>query len=89
MLLRLDVPQEVGGDYKKFGVLLLNDKAGKKVKAMKMECLGDPEGVVQSILQEWLLGRGLPVTWETLIETLRSTNLSDFADKVQAEIPKL
>ena len=36
------------------------------------------------ILQEWLQGKGLPVTWESLIQTLRDTGLSVLADQIQA-----
>ena len=36
------------------------------------------------ILQEWLMGKGLPVTWETLVQTLRDSRLYALADKVQA-----
>ena len=49
-----------------------------------MECLGVPENVTQRVLQEWLKGRGLePVTWETLIQTLRDSGLSSLADHIQ------
>ena len=36
------------------------------------------------ILQEWMEGKGLPVTWESLVRTLRDTNLSTLADEIQA-----
>ena len=44
--------------------------------------------IVQKILQEWLEGRGLePVTWETLIKTLRDSDLSALADEVHQNHP--
>ena len=36
------------------------------------------------ILQEWLEGKGLPVTWESLVQVLRDTGLSVLADLIQA-----
>ena len=53
-----------------------------------MECLGDTYITVVQILQEWLEGRGLePVTWETLIRTLRDSDLSALADEVHKNRP--
>ena len=37
------------------------------------------------ILQEWLEGRGVPVTWQSLVETLRKMKLNTYADKIAAE----
>ena len=36
------------------------------------------------ILEEWLEGKGLPVTWESLVKTLRNIDLSVLADQIQA-----
>ena len=83
-LLRLRVPQQVGANYSTFGIFLLNDMTGSRVRSFKQACLGDPEDVMLRILQEWLEGKGLPVTWESLIQTLRDTDLSVLADQIQA-----
>ena len=50
---------------------------------------GDSERISHSILREWLRGKGLPVTWETLVKALRDTKLFALADKVQAHAAKL
>ena len=83
-LLRLRVPQQVSANYFTFGVFLLKDKTGSRVRGFKQACLGEPEDVVLRILQEWLEGKGLPVTWESLIQTFRDTDLSVLADQTQA-----
>ena len=45
----------------------------------------DGERICRKILQEWLEGKGLePVTWETLVQTLRNTKLFTLADSVKA-----
>ena len=82
-LLRLKIPQRVGANYFTFGILLLNDTVGSRVESLEIGCQGKPEKIVQKILQEWLEGRGLePVMWETLIKTLRDSDLSALADEV-------
>ena len=83
-LLHLRVPQQVGANYSMFGIFLLNDETGSRVRGFKQACLGDPEDVVLRILQEWLEGKGLPLTWESLIKTLRDTGLSTLADHIGA-----
>ena len=83
-LLRLRVPQQVGANFSTFGIFLLNDMTGSRVDIIDTECRGKPERIVLKILQEWLEGKGLPVTWESLIQTLRDTDLSVLADQIQA-----
>lgn len=36
------------------------------------------------ILGEWMEGKGLPVTWESLVKTLRDIGLLVLADQIQA-----
>ena len=81
-LLQLKVPQEVGANYRIFGILLLNDDTGCRVDAIQGTSLSD---IVISILQEWIAGRGRPRTWQALIETLNDCELTVLADKIQAE----
>ena len=83
-LLHLRVPQNVGANYSTFGIILLNDETGSRVHSFKLACLGEPEDVLLRILQEWLEGKGLPVTWESLIQTLRDTDLSVLAEQIHA-----
>ena len=66
-----------------FGVLLLDDKTGSHVDIIVDDCRGKIEKIVRSILKEWLNGKGKPVTWETLIDTLRDCKHTDLADKIQ------
>ena len=83
-LLHLKVHLEVGADYFTFGIFLLNDQTGNRIRNFERECQGNPEGVMLRILQEWLEGKGLPVTWESLVQTLRDIDLAVLADKIQA-----
>ena len=81
-LLRLKVPQQVGANYSTFGIFLLDDQTGSRVQSLKQACLGNPADVMLRILQEWLEGKGLPVTWESLVETLQNIDLSVLADQI-------
>ena len=82
-LLRLKVPREVGANYSTFGIYLLNDQTGSRVDSIEEYCLRNPEKITRKILQEWLEGKGLPVTWESLIQTLRDVELTVLADHIQ------
>ena len=84
-LLRLKIPGEVGAQYYKFGVYLLNDLTGSRMLNIEDECCGNKERIMMRILQEWLEGKGLPLKWQSLIQTLRDTELSVMADKIEAK----
>ena len=83
-LVRFKIPQQVGANYLMFGIILLNDETGSRTRSFKKECQGDAKDVMLKILQEWLEGKGLPVTWESLVQTLRDIDLSVLADQIQA-----
>ena len=81
-LLQLNVPQQIGTNYKEFGTLLLNDGTGNLVNNISAECQQIPEKIIK-ILEEWIAGRGKPCTWETLIEVLRECELNTLADRIK------
>ena len=67
----MDLAEEIGADYEKFGTLLLEDKKGNKVKNIKVAERGDPVGITVEILKQWLQGKGRkPVTCNTLVKCL-------------------
>ena len=66
-----------------FGVLLLDGKTGCQIDIIVDDCRGMSERIVRSILKEWLKGRGKPVMWQALINTLRACKHTDLADKIQ------
>ena len=81
-LLRCKMPQLVGAHYKIFGTLLLDDKMGSYVDSIELTCQGKPELIMTKILQEWVRGRGVVLSWDTLIKTLRDCELNTIADKI-------
>jgi hypothetical protein len=86
VLIRLGVPAEVGTGFKTFGKLLLDDQDGTKVNLIAEEFAGKPKTINVKILQYWLEGKGLLVTWKTLLDTLRDCSLTTLADSIQASI---
>ena len=77
----MDLAEEIGADYEKFGTLLLEDKKGNKVKNIKVSKRGDPVEITVEItveiLKQWLQRKGRkPVAWQTLVKCLRDTDLN-------------
>ena len=85
-LLQFNVPTKVVSKYYEFGILLLNDEDGCLLDVMENDCLGKCERIVHKILSTWIQGRGKPVTWNALTETLRSCDLNDLADKIHEKM---
>ena len=82
---KINVPQEISTKYPHFGILLLEDTNGIKVRNMEYKHRGNPEQINTEILQEWVSGRGrLPVSWATLTEVLRDVELSELASDIEA-----
>ena len=82
---RINIPQEIGTKYHDFGVLLLDDRNGARVRNMEHKHRGDAERINKEILREWATGRGkASVSWETLIEVLRDVELCALASEIEA-----
>ena len=86
----IKVPQQIGSYYSDFGVFLLNDENGAIVDGITKEHRGNPENINNEILKKWLQGQGRqPVTWKTLIEVLRDSQLTELADEIQRNLSRL
>ena len=82
-LMRLKIPDRVGGNYRKFGTRLLNDDTGNQVDIAEKSCHYQPDDIVTWILHKWLQEGPTPVTWDNLIQVLRDCGLQTLADYVQ------
>ena len=61
-----------------FGILLLEDPNGMRIRNMEKKHMKNPEQINLEVLQEWVQGGGKqPVTWDTLIDVLRDTESTD------------
>ena len=82
---RINIPQEISTKYPQFGILLLEDTNGTRVRNMEYKHRGDVEQINMEILQEWVSGRGrLPVSWVTLTEVLQDVELCELASDIEA-----
>ena len=82
-LMRLKIPESVGGHYRKFGTLLLKDDTGSLVDVAEKSCHYQPDDIVTSILRKWLQEGPTPVTWDNLTQVLRDCNLQTLAKCVE------
>ena len=82
---RINIPQDIGTEYNWFGVLLLEDEMGTRLKNITHAHMKNPEDINMEVLRQWVDGKGkTPVTWETLIQVLRDTELTTLADDIEA-----
>ena len=50
---------------------------------------GRLEEMTMQVLREWLTGKGVEVSWESLIATLRKSKLKLMADQIQIALDQL
>ena len=63
----------------------MNDQKGTRITAIAQKHTNNAEQINIEVLQEWLQGKGKkPVTWNTLIEILKDTGLSELAKDISA-----
>ena len=82
-LLDFKVHEKVGDRYAEFGLLLLNDEDGCYLAELEKDCQGKCRRILLKIFTAWVRGKGKPLTWDTLIETLQSCDLNKLADHIQ------
>ena len=69
----IDIAERIGTSYQKFGSLLLDDSYGTQLPIITHDNRDKVVAVNVEILMKWLKGSGRrPVTWTTLLETLRA-----------------
>ena len=80
-LLKLNILNEVGPNYKIFGTFLLLDETGIVVEAIEND-YRTTHNIILKILQEWLTGKGVSVTWDSLLQALCDSELNTLAQKI-------
>ena len=79
----INIPEQIGTNYLRFGILLLNDKSGAEVKAIVTQKREDAEQINIEILRLWIGGKGKPLSWDTLIDVLKAIGLNTLASDIQ------
>ena len=73
---KVNVVQQIGVNYSKFGIFLLNGNNGSIVKALEKQYCQNAEDILIDIFRKWLEGMGeKPVAWSTLVATLKKINM--------------
>ena len=82
---RINIAQQISTNFWNFGILLLDDGDGARLRSITHECRENPEQINMKVLEEWIAGRGKhPVSWDTLIEVLEDINLCTLASDIAA-----
>ena len=81
----INIPREIGINYRQFGIFLLNDPKGTRTCNIEHKHREHAENINTEILQEWATGRGKkPVSWDTLTEVLHDIELGALASEIEA-----
>ena len=76
-----------GGDYKTFGMYLLQDENGEQVKLAKKDHNNDSaKDITEEIIQKWLTSGAPTHTYHHLIECLKQSELGALAEQIAAII---
>ena len=69
------------------GLMLLNDDDGSVVFPLISQYQRNSTDIVLEILRRWISGQGKqPVTWKTLIDTLRDIGLTELATCIETSL---
>ena len=79
----INIPRQIGTNYRMFGVLLLNDKTAAEVTAIARERRENAADINLEILRLWIGGKGKPLSWNTLINVLKDIGLGSLASDIQ------
>ena len=80
----INIPEEIGTSYRRFGIFLLNDSNGARTRNIEHDHGNHAEEINIEILQEWATERGKhPVNWNTLTEVLRDIELGALATEIE------
>ena len=79
---KINIPEWIGAKYLTFGILLLDDKTGRKVNALTKE-YSDATNINLAILMRWLNGEGRAISWEILTQVLIESGLTVLAGKIK------
>ena len=74
--------ERIGSDYSSVGINLLNDVQGTIINTIKSSERYIAEDVVREIFRRWIKGEGAPVSWKTLINTLKKAKFVALANEI-------
>ena len=66
-----------------FGILLLNDETGAEVRTIVTKHHEDADQINLEILSLWIQGKGKPLSWDVLIDVLKTIGLGTLAEDTE------
>ena len=83
---KLNIAREVGSEFTEFGILLLNDRKGERVKEIAEKHDSDYDRNMET-LRQWINGNGIkPITWATLVDVLEDLDLVTLAEDIRSSV---
>ena len=80
----INIAEKISTKYHDFGLLLLDDHDGTRVRNLELKYNQDAERINKEILHEWTTGRRKkPVSWQTLMEVLCDIGLRTLASEIE------
>ena len=87
---QVNIIQEIGSQYHRIGVVLLEDVTGSKMYSIEMGKRHNVEAINLAVLRRWMKGEGRkPTNWATLVTVLNECGLAALADEICSTIAKL
>ena len=79
----VDVLQDLGGDYQRFGTIILEDKKGTIMEDIN-ESHSKPNDRKMEIMRRFINGKGMkPVTWRTVVTVLNEMKLTELVSDIE------
>ena len=75
--------------YENFGIFLLDDKFGARVKTLAAPHQLNSEPILKAILNDWYERKVQPVTWGVLIVCLKNCDLNALASDIEEYVATL
>ena len=81
---KINIAEQIGNKYKNFGTFLLKDDNGTIVSGIERTKIYNVDEINVAILEKWISGKGQkPITWDTLVNCLRDTDLNALANDIE------
>ena len=83
---KIDIIGEIGDQYHRFGIDLLQDNNGTKMGAIESGGRNNRvEAIIYTVLTRWIKGEGLqPATWATLTTVLDECYLTQLSEAIRS-----
>ena len=79
----INIIEEIGVNYHNFGVNLLEDKTGNRMRALERQLRDNPEDINRTVLSRWINGEGRePRSWATLAIVLDECKLTTLTNEI-------